>query len=359
MTAVTVLMPVHNGARFVRETIESILRQSWTDFELLIIDDGSTDGTRDVIGVFRDPRIRVLTNPLRLGLSQSLNRGLSSAKGTLVARHDADDRSHPARLATQTAFLRSNPAVALVGAQVRVLDERGRVSHPPGWRKPLTEVGIRFHSMFDNPFIHSSVMFRRDPVWSVLGGYDTSLVSAEDFDLWSRVAARYRVRNLPQTLVDFRVHEGSFAAQFGGDHIARSSAVVARNLRSALRLDEVPDEWCRMIASLHVSPHARGDLDGRDLIAVLSMIVDRYVELHPEAKRDRDIRRVVATKFAAVACWLACVRRPVAFHAFARACGADVCTAVSFGGRFVALFLGGDHLRRLRRAFLERRATPP
>lgn len=320
--AVTVLMPVYNGGRFVGEAIESILRQSFTDFEFVIIDDASTDDTADIIASFTDTRIRFLRNGARLGYPQSPNRALAAANGEFVARQDADDRSHPDRLAAEVAFLRANPEVALVGTQVRVIDKRGRISRPPAWWRATTETGIRFQSLFDNPFVHSSVVFRRD----IVGRYDETFATADDFELWSRVAAAHPVRNLPEALLDLRMHAGSMGAGYGGEHIARSSAVLARNLRAAI--GEVPDAWCRLLAELHLDPGARETIDGRAVLAVLLNIYERFGE------KTAEVREIMARKLADVACSFAPSQRRSAIAAFARACRCDLRTASSFATRF-------------------------
>jgi glycosyltransferase involved in cell wall biosynthesis len=315
--AVTVLMPVRNGEPFVRDAIASILAQTWTGYEFVIVDDGSTDGTPGAIASFADPRIRVITNRSPEGLPRALNRGLAAARAPLVARHDGDDLAHPARLETQITFLRNNPEVVLLGTQVRVVDERGRRRHAAGWHKGLTHDAIRFQSMFDNPFIHSSVLFRRDVVRDELGGYDPSFVSAEDFDLWSRVAERYPVRNLPQRLVDFRMHASSTAAQWGSEHVARSSTIIERNLRSVLGLDEVPGRWSEVLAGLHVDPRSREELDGNELLDVLDAIDECYRKRHPD--KNREIRRIFAAKLGTIGRLFARKQPRAAFRAFRRA----------------------------------------
>jgi glycosyltransferase involved in cell wall biosynthesis len=335
--AVTVLMAVRNGERFVRAAIASILAQTWTGFELVIVDDGSTDGTAGVIASFADARIRVLTNRSSEGLARALNRGLDAAQAPLVARHDGDDIAHPKRLATQLAFLRANPEVVLLGAQVRVLDERGRASNPPGWHRALTHDGIRFQSTFDNPFIHSSIVFRRDVIRDDLGGYDPAFASGEDFDLWSRVAARYEVRNLPQKLVDFRLHPASMAAQFADDHIARSSAVIERNLRDVL--SDAPARWSGVLASLHADPRAREPLDGRELSGILEAIHERYLRQH--AGENAEIRRIFAAKLASIASLLASTDRRTAIRTLARAWRVDARSAAAFAIPFAAHLVVG------------------
>lgn len=313
MSAVTVLMPVHDGERYVGEAIESVLGQRWSDFEFVIVDDGSTDRTAEVIASYRDPRIRVLTNDTRLGIPRSLNRGLDAASSPLIARQDADDRSRPDRLGEQLAFMNAHPEVALLGAQVRVVDARGRLSRPPGWQRPAGCAAIRFQLLFDNAFLHSTVMFRRGA-----GRYDESLPSPEDYDLWSRIAARRPVANLPRALVDLRFHAASTAAHFGSDHLVRDAAIVARNLRKAL--GDVPDDWARTIAALHVDRRARAALDGRDVVALFTELFARYLQRHPEAKANREIRRVMSAKMAQVGRFFARTHRRAALSAFARAC---------------------------------------
>jgi hypothetical protein len=171
--------------------------------------------------------------------------------------------------------------------------------------------------MFDNPFIHSSVMFRRAIVRDELGGYEPSFVSAEDFDLWSRVAERYPVRNLPQRLVDFRMHASSTAARWSSEHIARSSAIIERNLRSVLGRAEVPARWSQVLGSLHVDPRSREGLDGNELLDVLDAIDACYRKRHPD--QNPEIRRIFAAKLGHIGRLFARKQPRAAFRAFRRA----------------------------------------
>lgn len=344
---VTVLMPVYNGEPFVGQTVESILRQTWADFEFIIVNDGSTDRTREVVASFGDPRIRLVDNGVNLGLTKSLNRGLALARGEFVARQDSDDLSHPSRLAEQVAFMRSNPAVAVVGTQVRVIDERGHVSRRPGWQRATSDAGIRFQLMFDNAFIHTSVLFRREIVRELLGGYDEGFRTGQDFELWSRVAARYAVANLPRPLVDYRFHNNSTAARYGEEHLELSRAVVAANLRRYLELAHVPDEWTRLISGMHLNHVPVAESELVKLAEVVVEIFDRFVECHPEARADREIRKVLAGKMCQIACRLAGARRGDALATFVRACGFRAGTASSFAGKFFVFLLFGERARAL------------
>lgn len=341
---VTVLMPVLNGERYVREAVDSILRQSWSDLEFIIVDDGSTDATPRILQSFDDARIRIITNPSREGIAKALNRGLAAATGDFIARHDADDIAHPARLATELAFLRANPDVALVGTQVRVIDERGRASSPPGWWRALSHDGIRFQSMFDTPFIHSSVMFRRGVVRDVLHGYDANFASCEDAELWSRVAASYGVRNLPEKLVSFRYHAASTAAHYGEGDLSWSSAVIDRNLRALLASADVPERWSRVIGRMVVNL----EVDAVELLSIVRAIYTAYVASRPDARANDDISRVMAAKLAQIACLLAPRQRRNALGAFREACRFHRRTAAQWATRFIALFAFGERARRRR-----------
>jgi hypothetical protein len=223
---VTVLMTVFNGERHLREAVDSVLGQSFRDFELLIIDDGSTDGTAALLDTISDPRVRRTRHAENVGLMRSLNHGLALARGELIARHDADDVSEPDRLARQVAFLDANPSVALVGAWYRKIDESGASL---GERTlPVGHDQIRWALHFYCPFVHSAVVFRTSAVRDA-GGYDEALTFAEDYDLWSRLATVHRVANLPEPLVRYRVGSTTLTATVVGrsDEILR---VAARNI---------------------------------------------------------------------------------------------------------------------------------
>ncbi len=202
----TVLLCVYNGEAYVAAAVRSILLQTFRDFEFLIIDDASTDRTPEILAGFRDPRIRIVRNEKNLGLTASLNRGLELAQGEFIARQDADDLSHPERLARQLNFLHAYPGVAAVGAQARLIDgsgrSQGRKDFPLGYRS------IWWAHLFDNALAHSAVTFRKAPVVEA-GGYDESFRASQDYDLWSRLGERHMLANLPERLVTLRILDTS------------------------------------------------------------------------------------------------------------------------------------------------------
>jgi glycosyltransferase involved in cell wall biosynthesis len=206
---VTVLMAVYNGERHLRESVESILGQTHTDFELLVIDDGSTDSSREILDSYADNRIRVLTNDRNVGLTGSLNRGLEEARGDLIARQDADDVSEPQRLARQVAYLDDTPSTALVASDYVRIDDDGQGM---GERVvPKTATAIRWRLLFLNAFTHSSITMRTE-VSRQLGGYDPRYAYAQDYDLWSRFADRHQVHALSDSLVRYRRSRESMTA---------------------------------------------------------------------------------------------------------------------------------------------------
>lgn len=198
---VTVLMSVYNGARFLHDSIRSIINQTFRDFEFIIIDDGSTDRSSGIIKSFNDSRIKFISNSENIGLTKSLNIGLSVAKGTYIARVDADDISLSDRLELQYKYFERHSGVTLLGGGAHFIDESNEVIRTK-FRLP-DHSSIFFYCFFNSPFIHSSVMFRKECL-KTLGGYNSSFKCAQDYDLWSRWVACFKVANLEKVIVKWR-----------------------------------------------------------------------------------------------------------------------------------------------------------
>jgi glycosyltransferase involved in cell wall biosynthesis len=207
---VTVLMSVFNGEKYLREAIDSILNQTFKDFEFLIINDCSTDGTAEILGSYHDPRIRIVYNEENIGLTKSLNKGLKLAKGEYIARMDADDISLPERLQKQVEFLDTHPEIGVLGTWIQWIDESSkssRIIHPP------TAPGvIGWFLIFENCVAHPSVMMRADVI-KQLGFYNVEAIHAQDYDLWVRANFITRIANIPDTLLQLRVWEGSISSR--------------------------------------------------------------------------------------------------------------------------------------------------
>jgi glycosyltransferase involved in cell wall biosynthesis len=207
---VTVLMPVYNGERFVREAVDSILAQTFADFELLIFDDGSTDATPQILGEYSDPRIRVVRSDRNLGHTHLLNRGLTEARGMYSARMDADDVAFPDRFEKQVRYLDEHPQVAVVGGTAEVCGPHG----PLGvfLRTPCEPEAVRAGLTEGCMVTHPTAMMRTSVIRD-LGGYRPIFRSAQDDDLWLRVVERYDIANLPDVVLRYRVHNSQVTSR--------------------------------------------------------------------------------------------------------------------------------------------------
>jgi glycosyltransferase involved in cell wall biosynthesis len=253
-------MSVFNGDKYVGTAIDSILAQTFTDFEFLIINDGSTDRTCEFIGDYNDPRIKLINNKTTVGLTKSLNIGLGLARGQYVARQDCDDISMPRRLEDQVRYLDEHPEVVIVGGQFALIDSSGYPLAIPSVKKAVGMGGILLHLAIDNPFVHSAVMFCKDVV-AALGGYDEGYRTSQDIELWSRLLSRHKGANLRSKVIDFRMHPNSVSSgryssiKGGGDRervILRGTQLMLSNLRRIFPEKEVPEEWVSLYVGLYV-----------------------------------------------------------------------------------------------------------
>jgi glycosyltransferase involved in cell wall biosynthesis len=198
---VSVLLPVRNCERYLRQSIESVLGQSFEDFELVLVDDGSTDRSEEIYRVFEDNRIRVVPNGGEHSITHALNLGISSARGKYIARIDCDDVMMPQRLEKQVSFLESQPKVGLVGSWMRTFGERSTE-----WKYPVANPDIQLFLLFGSPFGHPSVMFRTKWLEGKKGYYDPLFDLAEDFELWTRMSQIWELANIPEYLTHYRTH---------------------------------------------------------------------------------------------------------------------------------------------------------
>lgn len=203
---VSVLMSVHNDLQYLRESVHSILNQTFGDFEFILIDDGSTDGSGDLLKDLSDPRVKLLVNPSNLGLTASLNLGLDLARGKYLARMDADDISEPQRLERQVEFLEAHPQIGIVGCSRHLIDEVGKtVAIAPALEDDLS---IRWKCLMGNPFAHPTVMIRRQVLLNHSLRYDPTFRTAQDYELWTRLLPCTQAANLPEPLVRYRLRNG-------------------------------------------------------------------------------------------------------------------------------------------------------
>jgi hypothetical protein len=225
-------MPVYNGEQFLEEAVESIQRQTFADWELVAIDDGSQDSSRSVLRRFAaaDPRIRVIENETNGGISAALNSGWQEARGAYIARLDADDVALPERLARQVDVLNAHPSVAVVGSAAILIDLEGRrlsIAQVPTSNRAIKRILPR-----RNCFNHPSVTLRRTALEAV-GGYRFDHV--EDYDLWLRLAERFGLANLSDPMILYRIHAEQVSLRVLEDQVRRAMAVreAAQRRRSS------------------------------------------------------------------------------------------------------------------------------
>jgi glycosyltransferase involved in cell wall biosynthesis len=243
----SILMPVFNAEKYVREAVESILGQRFSDFELIVVDDGSTDGSGDILRSFTDPRIRRLDNGRNLGLVPSLNRGIEACRGRYIARMDADDVSLPDRLERQFRFLEAHPSIGVCGSWAQVIDEDSRMVGRIV--RPTDPVDVRMHLLFSVPLVHPSCCIRAE----LLRGYlYRDVPAAEDYDLWSRMNDGVRMANLPAVLLQYRWHEANVSKAKRAIQDGHKQEIIRRELQ---RLNLSPTDEQMRIHRLSFSLH--------------------------------------------------------------------------------------------------------
>ena len=300
--AISVVLPVYNAEAYVSEAVESILAQRFTDFELIAINDGSTDGSGAILRELaaRDTRIVLVERP-NDGLVSALNEGIESARAEFIARMDADDVAMPERFALQHARMVQEPELAVLGSLIRVMDKDGDSIHLGKY--PLTAKAAARCLERGCPVSHPAVMMRRDAVLKA-GGYRKAFSHAEDYDLWLRMSdLGYAIANLPQPLLNYREH-GANVSQVHRE-VQGQLTIMARlshRARKARQLD--PFEGVETIdagfvqalppylrqgldAELFVNRHARLSFAGRE---ELSAAWREYLRLDSETQRDISMR---------------------------------------------------------------------
>jgi len=281
---VTVLMPVYNAERFLREAVESILRQKFTDFELLVVNDRSTDGTAALLEGYNDPRVHIVSNASNIGLPASLHRGLDYARGEYVARIDADDVALPQRLAEQVRYLDHHPDVGLVASAIDIIDNEGmKIGIENLARSPEA---LYYLLTFKNCIAHCSVTFRRELILGI-GGYHESTKFAEDYDLWVRVSRRARIAKLDKILAQWRDTETNISSRYKTEQAMTVNKIFLKNLQSlmgdSINVNEAlcfHDAWY---------PEREASITYMSLL-LLERIHERLLAEHPKGLREAEIQ---------------------------------------------------------------------
>jgi glycosyltransferase involved in cell wall biosynthesis len=271
--AVSVLLPTWNTLRFLPAAVESILAQEFADFELIVVDDGSTDGTGEYLDSLRDPRVRIAQMHGHVGITAALNHGLAQCRGTYVARMDADDISEPNRFTEQVNFLNANLDVGVVGSARLLIDENGAIVGAAGVM--YDDLSIRWKCLLGNPLPHPTVMLRRDIFVRHDLRYDQSYSSSQDYELWTRLLPLTHARNLEAPLLRYRLQESSISRSGAAEQISNHHRIAmlanqrmlptfpvnseqianlcgrygGKNVKD-ISMDPLEDKWLRLLESM-------------------------------------------------------------------------------------------------------------
>lgn len=289
---VSVIMSVYNGERFLHEAMESILNQTFKEFEFIIINDGSTDRTGDILESYADERM-VIINQDKIGLTKALNRGLSFARGEYIARMDADDVSLTERLERQVAFLDENTDVALVGCNFYEIDESGDIIA----RKEVTleNEEIKWRLLFHNCFGHSTTVFRKECL-SVVDGYDEGIIYSQDYDLWLRISQHYNVGNLGEFLHKWRRNKSDGISVVKTQEQYKSASVMSDKAVQKLFPQENLDWSLLQMVRDYVNGNAIPD-DLRSVEDMLFKIIDSFWKSLPADKNHLKKKTMMLSRY--------------------------------------------------------------
>jgi glycosyltransferase involved in cell wall biosynthesis len=223
----SIVLPVFNAAQYLSSALDSLLNQTFKDFELMIVNDFSSDRTEEIIKEYqrKDSRINYVLNEFQKGLAGALNTGLKHSQGKYIARADGDDLNYPQRLKLQYEFLEKNPTIALVGAGYRAFNEKGvrlKIYHP------LQSIELAWRCVSNTPFCHPTVMFRREVV-AQAGGYPFQV--SEDFGLFSKITQKYPCKNINQILIDYREHPDNYSSKQKDEILENVKAIAKENYK--------------------------------------------------------------------------------------------------------------------------------
>ena len=271
---VTVLMSVYNGGKYLREAIESILNQTFKDFEFLIINDGSTDRTAEILQSYDDPRIKIINNEKNIGLTKSLNKGLKMARGEYIARMDADDISMPERLEKELTTITNDKEIGMVTSWI---DEISQIVTHSDYSTRVRTTNfpeeIFYTLLFHNCIAHSTVLFNKELVLS-LGGYDESYEQSQDYDLWIKLSRVSKIVKLREVLVRRRSHENTIS-RTNIQQKVNADKIFLKNICKLLSEDISPQ------ILLQIRDNNAGIRNLIQSILIIDKINDRIVEIAP------------------------------------------------------------------------------
>lgn len=276
MPKVSVIMPLYNAEKHLRGALESVIAQTFTDYELIVIDDCSTDGTAAILDTFDDPRIQRLRNERNLGIVGALNRGLDVARGVYIARMDGDDLAYPERFAAQVAYLDAHPEVGLLGTKYVHIDDQGAyvyegVEAPPP-PEPSSRGYLRWSLLWMTTIQHPTAVIRRSVIEDHGLRYDPAFFTAEDYELWARIGQVSVVERLPQVYLQYRVNPDGISITKRTRQLETHYTITQREL-NRLMDEALPEDLTRFLFRMVIPQHQDPAevIRGVDVIAALRL----------------------------------------------------------------------------------------
>lgn len=233
---ITVLMSVYNSEKYLKEAIESILNQTFADFEFLIMDDHSNDDSVRIINNYHDERIKFIRNEVRLGLASSLNKGIRLARGVYIARMDADDISLSTRLERQNDFFDNHKDIGVIGAQAELIDANGKTLGKT--QKFTTHALIKWTNLFSSSMLHPTIFARKELLEKNL--YNENFSNSQDYELWSRLLKKTRFENIDECLLRLRIHGRSTSQTLSIPQKEKALSISFHNIKEHITLS--PDD---------------------------------------------------------------------------------------------------------------------
>lgn len=292
---ISVVMPVYNGARYIRESIESILNQTYKDFELIIINDGSTDNSEEIVLSYTDPRIVYLKNEVNSKICVTLNRGLDAARGEYIARLDCDDIAMPNRLERQKQYLDEHPEIGIVGSDIITFGE-GRedryfdfVHDPDGCRAGL---------LFNTCFAHPAVMMRTSIIREHNLHYREEYKGLEDFEMWWRISQHAKMTNIPEALIRYRKHPGQETQNVSASVAAKSTEFIHERFRSYV--PTLTDKELKVIANYCYAKWSELDDDALNIL----ISICKQIMHSPQVRASKSFSKALAITLSKAIVWV-------------------------------------------------------
>lgn len=290
---ISVILPSYNAKAYLADSIESILQQTFSDFELILIDNVSTDGSDQLLKSFTDPRIRLYINESNIGYTRSLNRGLSLARGRYIARMDADDISQKTRFEKQVQFLESNPDYGIIGCSYQIINAQGRIV---GTRiMPESDLEIRWKNLLCSPFCHPAVMIRKSILDQHQLTFDVEKEPAEDYHLWNRIISHSQGFNLAETLLHYRIHGKNESTLRAAEQQRQIESISFSHIQQAFPSDSITPEEVEVLRKLVTfEPGQSAPLSSELLTLATGLYLNlwkRFSDKYPDIKNNRDFQQ--------------------------------------------------------------------